>query len=104
MKKRTLKTYNNCESELSKKPDSLYRYVHCNFNQYLSTCNLLSSIIKNKTLENNLIMSKNYNFNSMMKSMLAMLPFITSMASAATIVERITMDELLEMEESGIAF
>ena len=49
-------------------------------------------------------MSNNYNFNSMMKSMLAMFPFVASMASAATIVKRITVDELLEMGDSDTAF
>ena len=49
-------------------------------------------------------MSNNYNFNSMMKTMLAMVPFAASMASAATIVKRVTVDELFAMAESDTAF
>ena len=49
-------------------------------------------------------MSNNYNFNSMMKTMLAMVPFAASMASAATIVKRISVDDLIAMQDSNTAF
>ena len=63
---------------------------------------MLFGIIKKNLL--NKIMSNNYNFNSMMKTMLALVPFAASMASAATIVKRVTVDELMDMEKSDTAF